>query len=58
MLVPWPGIELTSPALQGGFISTGPPGSLNQSGVNLLLFWFISGCKIFCVLFCFAWPVV
>ena len=24
--------------------------------MNLLLFWFISGCKIFCVLFCFAWP--
>ena len=26
MLVPWPGIKPTSPALQGGFLTTGPPG--------------------------------
>ena len=26
ILVPLPGIELTSPALQGGFLTTGPPG--------------------------------
>ena len=25
--VPWPGIEPTSPALQGRFLSTGPPGT-------------------------------
>ena len=27
ILVPWPGIKSTSPALQGGFLTTGPPGS-------------------------------
>ena len=26
ILVPWPGIEPSSPALKGGFLSTGPPG--------------------------------
>ena len=26
ILVPWPGIEPMSPALQGGFLTTGPPG--------------------------------
>ena len=26
ILVPWPGIEPTSPALEGGFLTTGPPG--------------------------------
>ena len=26
ILVPWPGIELASPALQGRFLITGPPG--------------------------------
>ena len=26
ILVPWPGIELTHPALEGEFLSTGPPG--------------------------------
>ena len=26
VLVPWPGIEPVSPALQGGFLTTGPPG--------------------------------
>ena len=26
MLVPWPGIEPTSPSWQGGFLTTGPPG--------------------------------
>ena len=26
ILVPQPGIEPTSPALQGGFLTTGPPG--------------------------------
>ena len=27
ILVPWPGITPTSPALQGGFLTPGPPGS-------------------------------
>jgi len=27
ILVPQPGIELVSPALEGGFVTTGPPGS-------------------------------
>ena len=26
MLVPWPGMESTSPALEGEFLTTGPPG--------------------------------
>ena len=26
IIVPWPGIRLTSPALQGGFLPTGPQG--------------------------------
>ena len=26
VLVPWPGVEPTSPALQGRFLTTGPPG--------------------------------
>ena len=26
ILVPWSGIELVSPALEGGFLTTGPPG--------------------------------
>ena len=29
ILVPQPGIELASPALEGGFLTTGPPGSPN-----------------------------
>ena len=30
MLVPWPGIGSTSPALEGGFLTTGPPGKFPQ----------------------------
>ena len=38
ILVPPPGIEPESPALQGGFLTTGPPGSpLNQPCVVFLL---------------------
>ena len=37
ILVPWPGTEPASPALQGGFLTTGPPGKPSQfwlSAVN------------------------
>ena len=30
ILVPWPGIEPSSPALQGGFLTTGPPGKSQE----------------------------
>ena len=33
VLVPRPGIEPTSPALQGGFLTTGPPGKSLKPGV-------------------------
>ena len=36
ILVPQPGIELASPALEGGFLSTGPPGKSHQ----ILFFFF------------------
>ena len=49
ILVPWLGIEPASPALKGGFLTTGPPGkSLNiffnikiflERGAPQLLFW-------------------
>ena len=29
ILVPWPGIELASLALEGGFLTTGPPGKFS-----------------------------
>ena len=31
ILIPRPGIELTSPALEGGFLTTGPPGKSQKS---------------------------
>ena len=39
ILVPWPGIEPTSLALQGGFLTTGPPGKsplffFNKNSLN------------------------
>ena len=37
ILVPWPGIELMSPALQGRFSATGPPGKVPQ--VHFLHCW-------------------
>ena len=30
ILVPWPGIEPMSPALEGGFLTTGPPGKSQE----------------------------
>ena len=42
ILVPWPGIEPTSPALQGRFLITGPPGmSLTFFFYLLILYWSI-----------------
>ena len=32
LLVPWPGIEPERPALQGGFLTTGPPGECPALG--------------------------
>ena len=39
--VPWPGIELASPALEGGFLTTGPPGKslMNHFCSWRLWFW-------------------
>ena len=34
ILVPWSGIEPTSPALQGGFLTTGPPGKSLDRHLN------------------------
>ena len=41
ILVPWLGIEPTSPALEGTFLTTGPPGKSLLRGVSLILlpFW-------------------
>ena len=36
VLVPRPGIEPTSPALQGGFLTTGPPGKSLKPGLCVL----------------------
>ena len=33
ILVPRPGIEPTSPALEGGFLTTGPPPSVLNKGI-------------------------
>ena len=38
ILVPWPGIEPASPALQGGFLTTGPPGKSFISFYDLKIF--------------------
>ena len=38
ILVPQPGIEPASPALEGGFFTTGPPGKSLISIINLLLY--------------------
>ena len=35
ILVPQPGIEPTSPALQGGFLAPGPPGQALQAFLTL-----------------------
>ena len=32
IFVPWPGMECTSPALEGGFLTTGPPGESPGDG--------------------------
>ena len=36
-LVPWPGVELTSPALQGRFLTTGTPGKSQEVFILVLL---------------------
>ena len=38
LLVPWPGIEPTSPALQSGFLTTGPQGKSWQRYLDSLYF--------------------
>ena len=35
LLVPWPGIEPTSPGLQGRFLTTGPPGKSRRGWIFL-----------------------
>ena len=35
ILVPWPGIEPTSPALEGRFLTTGPPGKSHNCYFNI-----------------------
>ena len=45
-LIPWPGIEPVSPALQGGFLTAGPPGKSLSFSVDGPLFYF-SRCEIF-----------
>ena len=44
ILVPGPGMKPASPALEGGFLTTGPPGKPHQ---QLLLFFFLILAHIF-----------
>ena len=44
ILVPWPGVEPMSPALQSGFLTTGPPG---KSPLCILSRWGFSSLKKF-----------
>lgn len=56
MLVPWPGTELTSPALQGGFVTTGPPGKsqpVRGESVVILVYFGVQTLLCFALL-CFA----
>ena len=39
ILVPRPGIEPASPALEGGFLTTGPPGKSQGPHFLLILYW-------------------
>ena len=43
ILVPQPGIEPTSPAWEGGFLTTAPPGTSGKLYLYIYLF-FILGC--------------
>ena len=50
ILAPWPGIELTFPELQGGFLTTGPPGKYQkfivEQGSNLLYVHLAGVCSV------------
>ena len=44
ILVPWPGIEASSPALEGGFFTTGPPGPRYERFMHRFLSGYIFSC--------------
>ena len=47
ILAPWPGIKHRSPALQGGFLTTGPPGrSPNQYSWTIIMFQVLTKWRI------------
>ena len=43
ILVPWPGIEPTSPALEGEFLTTGPPGKSQELCTLNIIDWLVYG---------------